>query len=187
MWRLLKNSIPTCLKRPVSLPKFLWNNEASSGFTFIELIVVTAVTITLSAVAIPTYRTYIERAKTTKAIAEIRLLGTEILAFYAVNESLPITLDEMGRATLKDPWGTPYVFLNIINYDMKKGGTKVPKGPKGTGKPRKDRFLVPINSDYDLYSMGPDGKTIAPLTAKNSRDDILRANNGTFIGPASEF
>ncbi len=187
MWRLLKNSIPTCLKRPVSLPRFLWNNKASSGFTFVELIVVTAVTITLSAVAIPTYRTYLDRAKQTKAIADIRVLETEILAFYAINERLPLTLDEMGRENMKDPWGNPYVFLNIVNYQMKKKGVKVPKGPKGTGKPRKDRFLVPINSDYDLYSMGPDGGTTAPLTAKKSRDDILRANNGTFIGPASEF
>ena len=55
---------------------------------------------------------------------------------------------------------------------------------KGKGKLRKDKFLVPLNSDYDLYSMGPDGKSVPPLTAKASRDDILRANDGEFFGPA---
>jgi general secretion pathway protein G len=47
--------------------------------------------------------------------------------------------------------------------------------------------LVPINSTYDLYSMGKDGKTKAPITAQDSRDDIIRANDGLFIGLASDF
>ena len=55
------------------------------------------------------------------------------------------------------------------------------------GQARKDRFLVPINSDYDLYSMGPDGGSVPPLTAALSRDDIIRANNGDYFGLASGF
>jgi general secretion pathway protein G len=47
--------------------------------------------------------------------------------------------------------------------------------------------LVPVNSDYDLYSMGPDGDSKPPFTAKASRDDIVRASNGSWIGPVSEF
>ena len=46
---------------------------------------------------------------------------------------------------------------------------------------------MPINSSYDLYSMGKDGKTTAALTASASADDIIRANDGAFIGRASEF
>ena len=46
---------------------------------------------------------------------------------------------------------------------------------------------MPLNSDFDLYSMGPDGQTATPLTAKASRDDIVRANNGGFIGVASDY
>ncbi len=53
--------------------------------------------------------------------------------------------------------------------------------------PRKDRFLHPINSDYDLYSMGKDGRTTEALTAKMSHDDIIRANDGGFVGLASQF
>ena len=35
--------------------------------------------------------------------------------------------------------------------------------------------------------MGPDGRSVAPLTVKASRDDIIRANDGSFYGLASEY
>ncbi len=53
--------------------------------------------------------------------------------------------------------------------------------------PRKDRFNVPINSDYDLYSMGPDGESVEPLIAAQSHDDIVRGANGAFVGLAENF
>jgi general secretion pathway protein G len=46
---------------------------------------------------------------------------------------------------------------------------------------------VPINSDFDLYSVGKDGQSQDPLTAPVSRDDIVRANNGRFVGLASTY
>ena len=52
---------------------------------------------------------------------------------------------------------------------------------------RKDKKLVPLNSDYDLYSMGPDGESKPPLTAKASKDDIVRANDGEFVGLAERY
>jgi len=62
------------------------------------------------------------------------------------------------------------------------------KGDKSKkGKPRKDHSLHPINCDYDLYSKGADGKSTAPLTAKISQDDIIRANNGGYFGLASNY
>lgn len=69
------------------------------------------------------------------------------------------------------------------------GGNQGGNGGGGGGQiqPRKDRFLVPINSDFDLYSMGKDRETVAPLTAKKSHDDIVRANDGAFVGLASDF
>lgn len=60
-------------------------------------------------------------------------------------------------------------------------------GNGSKGKPRKERFLHPINSDYDLYSMGKDGESVEPLTAKKSHDDVIRANDGSFVGLAVEF
>jgi general secretion pathway protein G len=69
------------------------------------------------------------------------------------------------------------------------GGSGGPGGGGGgsPAKARKDRFLVPINTDFDLYSMGKDGKSVAALTAAASRDDVVRAANGAFIGLASRF
>ena len=69
------------------------------------------------------------------------------------------------------------------------GGTGGGGGPPcgGIGGARKDRFLVPINSDFDIYSMGRDGQTVAPLTAPKSHDDIIRASDGGFYGLAAYF
>ncbi len=57
----------------------------------------------------------------------------------------------------------------------------------GNGGKRKDHSLVPINSDFDLYSMGKDGQSVAPLTAPKSHDDVIRANDGSYYGLASNF
>ena len=35
--------------------------------------------------------------------------------------------------------------------------------------------------------MGPDGQSVKPLTGLRSRDDIIRANDGAFIGKASTY
>ncbi len=55
------------------------------------------------------------------------------------------------------------------------------------GQPRKDHNLHPINSGFDLYSKGRDGDSVSPLTAAKSRDDIIRANDGQYIGLASGY
>jgi len=142
------------------------------GFTLIELMVVIAIIGTLAAIAVPAYMTYRDRARTARAVAEIHTLQSEILAFE-VSGNLPNDLAAIGWAGLLDPWGNPYQYQSFA---------LVPKG-----KWRKDRFLVPLNSTFDLWSMGPDGKSKPPLTAKDSKDDIIRANDGSFIGRADRY
>jgi len=61
------------------------------------------------------------------------------------------------------------------------------RGGSIMGSVRKDRFLAPINTDFDLYSMGPDGDSKSQLNAKASRDDIIRAADGAYFGVASGF
>jgi general secretion pathway protein G len=46
---------------------------------------------------------------------------------------------------------------------------------------------VPINTEFDLYSAGKDGDTRPPLNARPSRDDVVVARDGSFIGLAQEF
>ncbi|MBX3327473.1 MAG: hypothetical protein KF682_16370 [Nitrospira sp.] len=65
------------------------------------------------------------------------------------------------------------------------GGGGPPCG--GVGGARKDRFLVPINSDFDVYSMGKNRDTIAPLNPPKSQDDVIRASDGGFYGLARNF
>lgn len=127
----------------------------------------------LTGLAVPRYRDVVDKARVAKAIGDIRALQTDILS----QDSLPPSLAAINRATLLDPWGRPYVYY------------KFPK-PKGGGPPagtRKDKFLVPVNSDFDLYSMGKDGATALPFTSKPAQDDIVRANDGGFIGLAKNF
>jgi len=44
-----------------------------------------------------------------------------------------------------------------------------------------------VNSDFDLWSRGPDGETGASLSDSASKDDILRADNGMFVGPVARY
>ena len=136
---------------------------------------------TLAAIAIPVYGNYLEKAATARTIAEVRMLDSEIKGYENSYEELPDTLVQVGRGNFLDYWGTPYEYVKITCQVVSKGKCKAPKGV------RKDHFLVPLNSDYDLYSKGADGDSIAPLTAQASWDDIVRANDGAFVGLASEF
>jgi general secretion pathway protein G len=148
--------------------------NARMGFTVVELLVAVAVSLTIVAIAVPNLMGAIDKAKQARAIADVHSIGTDVQAFSLSNNRYPDTLAEIGYAKFHDPWGNPYQYLNFANVN-------------GKGQMRKDRFLVPINTFFDLYSMGPDGKTVAPLTAKDSQDDIIWANDGDFVGLASDY
>lgn len=143
------------------------------GFTLVELIIVIAILGTLMAIATPLLSHLIQTAKVSRAIAEIHLLEQEITAYVIDNDTLPGSLNDIGRGTLLDPWGNPYQYADI---------NAIPPGHR-----RKDHSLHPLNSDYDLYSKGKDGKSSPPITAHISHDDIIRANDGEYIGLASEY
>lgn len=149
------------------------------AFTLIELLSVVAIIGVLSSLAVPRYADSIERARVAKAIGDLRTLVIDILS----QDSLPSSLAAIGRDNLMDPWGRPYQYLKF---------PPPPGGGRGGGTPpppgaRKDRFLVPINSQFDLYSMGKDGITSPPLTAAGARDDVVVANDGGFIGLARNY
>ena len=124
----------------------------------------------------PAYVHIIDEKSSDEATDEIRKIGSSIDQFYKDNGRYPDSLDEIFNPVPLDPWGNPYQYLNIKDYPS-----------KSKGNLRKDKNLVPINSDYDLYSMGPDGKSATPLTANISHDDIVRGRNGLFVGVASKY
>ena len=178
-------------------PQQAAGNALAPGFTLIELVIVVAIVGVLSAIAIPLYGGYIEKAKIVRAVSEITTISKYIAAYYLDNNKYPASLDEVGvgYVAFKDPWGAPDILIgNAIAAD---GAFTDPWGAPyqylniqtaaGKGDMRKDKFLVPINTDYDLYSMGKDGKSAPPLNSKAGRDDIIRANDGGYIGLASDF
>jgi general secretion pathway protein G len=155
-------------------------HKKRTGFTLVELMVVIAIIGTLAGIAVPIFTNYMERARVARAKSEIRTIEKEIVSFSLERDRLPIDLAEIGLQGMLDPYGNPYQYQPSTYID-KKGKEKKSPGA------RKDHNLVPVNTDFDLYSMGKDGESKAPFTAKASRDDIVRANNGQFIGPVSAY
>ena len=143
----------------------------SFGFTIIELIIVLAIMGIIAAIASPVYVGYQTRARNGAAISDLVEISLRLDSYVGDNDIGPPSLAEVHRENYLDPWGRPYKYFNI-------------KTGQGKGQMRKDRFLVPINTYYDLYSMGPDGQSVSALTAKVSKDDIIRANDGVYFGPA---
>jgi len=150
----------------------------NKGFTLIEIMVVIAIIGCLSAIALPNYLKYKNKAMIATAVADIRIIEKQIALFVFDNAGqLPNDLNQLPTiGIVYDPWGNPYRYLRI------NGGL-----PSAPGFARKDHMLVPVNSDYDLYSMGKDGRSKPAFTAASSQDDIVRANDGGYVGPVSNY
>lgn len=148
----------------------------SKGFGLIELLVVLVIGSLLFAIAAPAYDMYAERARVSAAVGDISRLSLAVEQFRLNHDDrIPMSLAELGVEIPRDPWGREYQFLNIPSVGNNKG------------KVRKDGRLNPLNSDFDLYSIGRDGLSASPLSAGESRDDIVRANNGAFIGLGEDY
>jgi general secretion pathway protein G len=148
---------------------------ALHGMTLIEMLVGVLILFVLATMATAAYGTYRAHTQESQAANDIVVIQSAVQQYAIDRGTLPATLAELGGgyAAMNDPWGNAYQYLNHATASR--------------GQFRKDRNVVPINSDYDLYSMGQDGASAAPLTAATSRDDIVRANDGRFVGRASVY
>ncbi|MEZ4334364.1 MAG: prepilin-type N-terminal cleavage/methylation domain-containing protein [Myxococcota bacterium] len=207
------------------------------AYTLVELSIALAIIGILASVSGSQYMAYLDRARTARAIAELRAIAKSLEPQADEEAVYPSALADLGLEVL-DPWGNPYRYL-LIQGNLPRGlsGTRhglpdvaAPGGAAGAGasgssggggtggatggasgggaasaasasggggrpsgdpsimgQVRKDRFQVPINRDFDLYSMGPDGDSRSTLNAPASRDDIIRANDGAFYGVAEEY
>lgn len=162
-------------RRETRWPGVLRSARRQSAFTLTELMVVLALIGALAAIAIPNYRDYQDRARVAKAISDINSIASSLSLYNKDNRTYPASLAALGISIPADPWGNAYQYLAI----------DVDPAPN-TGQKRKDKNLNPLNSDFDLYSKGPDGQTQKQLTAAKARDDIVRADNGRFIDVASK-
>jgi general secretion pathway protein G len=137
-----------------------------AGMTIIELLATLAIASALASIGLPKYHQLAEQARVARAIGDIQAIQTTIDS----RDSVPDNLAGLGL-NLTDPWGNPYVFVKFAL-----GGT-----------PRVDAFGIPINTTYDLYSYGKDAASANPLNAGVSLDDVVRANDGGFIGAANRY
>ena len=147
-----------------------------NGVGLLDLIITVVIFSLFVALAVPAYNNFANRGRVAGAIGDVGSLAIAIERFSVNNnDRLPNTLDELPMDVPLDPWGNEYQYLNIRTA-----------GP-GNGGLRKDGKLNPLNTDFDLYSLGADGESAGPLSAKKSRDDIVRANNGAFIGLGEDY
>jgi general secretion pathway protein G len=144
------------------------------AFSLVETLVVCALISTLASLSAGIYVSALKTARITRAIGDLHALDADINAFHLRNNRYPTTLTEARALVPNDPWGRPYVYT-----DLSQRGSR--------GRARKDGRLNPINADFDLYSLGEDGRTATPLTAPMSKDDVIRAREGAFLGLAADF
>lgn len=161
---------PTCRRRPAR--PLDWTDPRA--FSLVEALVVCALISTLASLAVGIYVSALKRARVTRAIADLRNIDIDVRAYQVRFGRYPVVLTEVRMPIPIDPWGNPYVYTDLSQ-------------PGSRGRARKDGRLNPINSDFDLYSIGEDRRTAAPLTAPMSKDDVIRARDGAFLGLASEF
>jgi general secretion pathway protein G len=149
--------------------------SSQRAYTMIEILAVLAVIGSLAAIAIQSFQAYVEKSKISRTIMEISGIAASLNHYREDNRQFPPSLSVIFSTVPVDPWGNPYQYLAIdITPSPNKGAV------------RKDKNLNPLNSDFDLYSMGKDGQTVKPLTGAKARDDIVRAGNGGFIGLATD-
>jgi len=179
------------------------------GFTLIEVAIVIGIIGLLAVIAGTKYLSYIEKVRVASAVASIRFIEAQLDDYVRSEKPLPATLSEIGMGDKLDPWGHPFAYLPFptTSPGSPQGGSGSGQGGSGSGQggsgsgqgrggpiggsylgsARKDHFLVPLNTDYDLYSVGRDGKSHPPLSAPDSADDVIRANDGAYIGLAANY
>jgi len=143
------------------------------GFSMMELMLALLLIGVLTGIAVPVYQNYRERTRENAATQEIATMGAELQRYAQERRVFPESLEDAGLAGRLDPWGRPYVYYNVES--------------NGLGGARKDRRLNPLNTDFDLYSLGKNGVTKPQISQKDSVDDIIRASNGRFVGKAESY
>lgn len=145
------------------------------GITLVEIVVAVAILAIVATAAIPIYEGYVNEVRIARSIQDIRQMALILDDLYEEGVPPP-TLAAAGLANMVDPWGYPYRYLWL------RGNPAL--GLEGMR--RRDKSMNPVNTDYDLYSIGQDGATVAQFAGGPARDDVVRANDGDYFGLADD-
>ena len=140
----------------------------------LELMIALAILAIIVRFASVSYAENVEKTRVYEASAYIAVMSGTIEGFISSNGAAPASLNDVGLGGSVDPWGYEYRYNPNMNQ-------------QGAGGKRKDRSLNPLNTDFDLYSVGEDGGTSQSLMPKVSDDDVIRANDGGYIGLAKDY
>lgn len=99
----------------------------------------------------------------------------------AVRARAAVIEEQLGRAL------TSLEFDALVSSFASTGRFEIYLGVVAEDTRRRDRYLLPLNTDYDLFSLGPDGRTSVSLSHAIAKDDVIRANNGGFFGVAADY
>ena len=143
------------------------------GVTLMELMATLALLGTLAAFAIPAFSGYAERARINAAIGDIGRYSIEVHRWRTNNGgAFPDTLADLaavGVVINPDPWGNAYVYEDAATAVA--GTMRTQAGNE-------------VNTEFDLYSRGPDGASAVSLTDGDSLDDVVLARDGAYVGKA---
>lgn len=141
------------------------------GWTLIELLTALVIIGILLSMTMNKSQAAMRAAKNAQAAVEIMDMQAVIDDYELDNDMLPASLAAIGEGGKTDPWGRAYFYAIVTDPSVA----------------RKDKFLAPINTTYDLYSVGVDGLTARGINRPESHDDVLRAGDGSYIGLAAGY
>ena len=146
------------------------------GFGLLDIMLSLIVLALLAALAVPVYGQFVSQSRISTAIEDIDSLARRIATYRAANNgAMPLSLSSLPGSVPLDPWGNAYRYAPVSDFS------------NSTDIARKNSSLAPLNTDFDLYSLGADGMSSVSLRAASSRDDVVRASNGVFIGLGEEY
>ena len=157
----------------MSSPEILLAQSARNRFTLLEAVIAIAAIGLLTVLAVPAYQNHQELKDIEQAINDISAINIAVTKYQLENNKLPNNLEALSMDHLQDPWGSPYQYITHKTALL--------------AQRRKNNNLTPVNNDYDLYSKGKDGSSEAALSAEFSHDDIVRANNGKWVGLGRKY
>ena len=183
--------------------------KGKKGFTLIELLIVIAIIGILAAIAIPTYLSYVNRAKDSEASTNLGAIFTDETAFNAANSTyisagnasntsngtLPTTSGVSSMHPFYKPSGTYYVDVapfqcGVTNagdltdngYTTVTAGTATPGGAAGTAKGGfADIGFLPKGSLYFYYQVP------TPTATANTSAPLVLTSAPTIAAPTNGY